>query len=146
MASTSTRATLAFGTGLLFGGGLTISGLINPAKVLNFLDVFGRWDPSLLVVMAAAVAVTFIGFRFVLRRPAPLFAETFQLPKRTDLDKRLITGAVLFGLGWGLAGFCPGPALTAIAIAGEPAVMFVLAMVVGMFLADQLFIPKQVKT
>ncbi len=145
MASNSTRATFAFGVGLLFGGGLTISGLVNPAKVLNFLDVFGQWDPSLLVTMAGAVAVTFVGFRMVLRRSAPLFAEKFQLPTRTDLDQRLIAGAVLFGLGWGLAGFCPGPALTALAIVGEPAVMFVLAMAVGMFLADQLFAPKKTK-
>ena len=145
MTSNSTQATFAFGIGLLFGGGLTISGLVNPAKVLNFLDLFGRWDPSLLVVMAGAVGVTFVGFRLVLRRSAPFFAEKFQLPARTDIDQRLIVGAVLFGVGWGLAGFCPGPALTVLAVAGEPAVTFVLAMAVGMFLADQLFAPKTAK-
>ncbi len=145
MASTTTRTIVAIGTGLLFGGGLTISGLINPAKVLNFLDVLGLWDPSLLVVMAGAVAVTLIGYRLVLRRSKPLLADAFQIPKRSDIDKRLLGGAAVFGLGWGLVGFCPGPALAALAIAGEPAVTFVLAMAVGMFLADQLFATKAAK-
>lgn len=145
MSTDTTRAITAFGVGLLFGGGLTVSGLINPAKVLNFLDVLGRWDPSLLVVLAGAVVITLVGFRIVLRRSAPVMAKRFQLPTRTDIDKRLLAGAVLFGLGWGLVGFCPGPVLTALAIAGEPAVLFVLAMAVGMLLADQLFAPKKVK-
>jgi uncharacterized protein len=136
------RTLAAFLCGLIFGVGLTISGMTNPAKVLNFLDVFGHWDPSLLLVMAGAVVVTFIGFRLVWRRSAPLFADAFQVPTRTDFDSRLITGAALFGVGWGLAGFCPGPALTALVIAGQPAVYLVLSMAVGMFLADQLFAPR----
>ncbi len=145
MSSNATRVTAALGAGLLFGVGLTVSGMINPAKVLNFLDVLGRWDPSLLLVMAGAVGVTFIGFQIVLRRAAPLMAKKFQVPTRTDIDKRLLSGALLFGLGWGLVGFCPGPALTALIIAGEPAVLFVLAMAVGMLLADQLFRPSKGK-
>lgn len=145
MTSGSARSLAAFGAGLLFGGGLTVSGMINPAKVLNFLDVLGTWDPSLLLVMAGALAVTFTGYRLVWRRAAPIMSDTFQSPTRTDLDKRLISGAVLFGLGWGLVGFCPGPALTALVIGGEPVVYFVLSMLVGMFLADQLFAPRQAK-
>lgn len=139
------RTTSAFGIGLVFGGGLTLSGMVNPAKVLNFLDIFGQWDPSLLLVMASAVAVTFVGFRLVLRRAGPMFDDSFQVPTRVDIDKRLIAGAVLFGIGWGLVGFCPGPALTALVIGGEPVVYFVLSMLVGMFMADQLFAPTQSK-
>ncbi|WP_029004853.1 DUF6691 family protein [Azorhizobium doebereinerae] len=118
--------------GLVFGLGLVISGMANPAKVLNFLDVAGTWDPSLAFVMAGAVAVTFIGFRLVLARPRPLFAAAFQVPTRRDLEPRLIVGPAIFGIGWGLSGLCPGPAFTALALAAPGALVFMPAMLAGM--------------
>lgn len=125
-----------FCVGLLFGIGLIVSGMSDPAKVLNFLDVAtiatGQWDASLAFVMAGAVTVAFIGYRLVLRRPAPLLSGQFQLPTRTDIDRRLIIGAALFGLGWGLAGFCPGPALVALTSGQKLVWLFVGAMIAGM--------------
>src|SRR5262245_30467308 len=100
--------------GLIFGLGLLISGMANPAKVQNFLDLVGSFDPSLLLVMLGAVAVTFIGYRFVLRRPEPVLAAHFYVPSKKDIDVSLVLGAALFGLGWGLSGFCPGPAITSV--------------------------------
>src|SRR5262245_62996894 len=97
--------------GLLFGLGLIISGMVDPAKVQNFLDLFGTWDPSLAFVMAGAVATAFIGYRIAWWRPAPLLSQRFELPTDNGLDTRLVLGAGLFGIGWGLTGFCPGPAL-----------------------------------
>lgn len=130
---------LQFVIGLIFGLGLVVSGMSDPAKVLNFLDLggirAGTWDPSLAFVMAGAVAVTFIGFRFVLKRPQPLFAERFHLPARDDLDRRIVAGPAIFGIGWGLAGFCPGPALTALGFGAPAAFLFVAAMLAGMVLA-----------
>ena len=118
--------------GLLFGLGLVVSGMANPAKVLNFLDIFGIWDPSLAFVMGGAVAVAFLGFRLALQRQRPLLAAEFQVPNRRDLDARLLSGAALFGVGWGLGGFCPGPAIVAL-VSGVPAVfVFVASMLVGM--------------
>lgn len=127
--------------GLLFGFGLVISGMTNPAKVLNFLDVYGKWDPSLLLVLAAAVTVAFIGFRLVWRWSSPIYAQEFQIPKASKIDRRLIAGAAVFGTGWGLGGLCPGPAISAVVTGGEPALYFVCAMIVGMILADFLFAP-----
>jgi uncharacterized membrane protein YedE/YeeE len=128
-----------FVIGLIFGFGLLLSGMSNPAKVLNFLDLAGirsgTWDPSLAFVMAGAIAVTFIGFDRVLRQPQPLLGETFHLPTKQELDIRIISGPAIFGLGWGLAGFCPGPALTALGFGSPAAVIFVAAMVAGMLLA-----------
>jgi uncharacterized protein len=125
--------------GLTFGFGLLLSGMSDPAKVLNFLDLAGigsgTWDPSLAFVMAGAVAVTFVGFDRVLREPQPLLGETFHLPTRRELDLRIISGPAIFGLGWGLAGFCPGPALTALGFGSQAAVIFVAAMIAGMLLA-----------
>ena len=118
--------------GLLFGAGLALSGMINPMKVQNFLDLFGTWDPTLLVVMAAGLAVTFIGYRFVLSGGRPLYAESFALPPTQPVDARLISGAALFGVGWGLTGFCPGPAMASLVFGLWPSVLFVLAMVAGM--------------
>lgn len=131
--------------GLIFGLGLTVSGMSNPAKVLNFLDVLGTWDPSLLVVMAAALIVTFVGYRLVWRRAAPVCAAEFQKPQATKVDRRLVSGSVMFGVGWGLVGLCPGPAITALIIGGEPALYFFLAMIVGMGLAEVLFLGPQVQ-
>jgi uncharacterized membrane protein YedE/YeeE len=130
---------LQFAVGLIFGIGLLVSGMSNPAKVLNFLDLgaiaAGGWDASLAFVMAGAVAVTFSGFRWVLRRSRPLLGDTFHLPPRRELDLRIIAGPAIFGIGWGLLGFCPGPALTALGYGSAKAFIFVAAMFAGMGLA-----------
>lgn len=112
-------------------------GAVNPAKVMGFLDVAGNWDPTLAVVLASALAVTIPAFHWILKRPHPLLATSFALPSKSDLEPRLIGGAALFGVGWGLAGLCPGPAI--IALAGAlPVVAFVLAMLAGALLHDRL--------
>jgi uncharacterized membrane protein YedE/YeeE len=125
-----------FAIGLVFGLGLVIAGMSDPAKVLNFLDLgaipTGGWDPSLAFVMGGAIAVTFLGFRLVLRRSQPIFGGKFHLPTATDIDARIIAGPAIFGVGWGLAGFCPGPAFTALTTGGNAALIFVAAMLVGM--------------
>lgn len=123
------------GLGLLFGIGLVVSGMSDPAKVLNFLDLFGTFDPSLAFVMGGAVLVAFIGFRLALARQAPVLAPRFQLPTRRDIDTRLIVGAALFGIGWGLGGFCPGPAFTALGLAAAGTLVFLPAMIAGMWAA-----------
>lgn len=120
--------------GLLFGVGLTLAQMVNPAKVLNFLDFAGAWDPSLALVLAGATGTAAIGFRLVRRRSAPLFATTFHLPTATDIDRPLVLGAVLFGIGWGLVGLCPGPALAALTIEPAGVAIFVIAMVAGMLI------------
>lgn len=124
----------ALALGLLFGLGLLVSGMADPAKVRAFLDVTGRWDPSLALVMAGAVAVSAAGYRLALRRGRPVLAPRFDVPTRRDLDLRLIAGAAIFGLGWGLVGLCPGPALTILTVAPAEALTFVAAMVAGMLL------------
>ena len=118
--------------GLLFGGGLAVSGMIDPAKVLNFLDITGTWDASLAFVLAGATATAAIGFALVRRRPAPLFAAQFQIPTARAVEPRLLAGATLFGIGWGLAGLCPGPALVDLAIAPGSIGLFVASMLAGM--------------
>lgn len=128
----ATRNVSAFACGLLFGLGLIVSGMANPAKVLGFLDLGGQWDPSLAFVMAGAVAIAAIGFRLARTRPASLLGAPMQLPTARRVDTRLIAGALIFGAGWGLAGFCPGPALVS-AASGQPrAWLFVAAMLAGM--------------
>jgi hypothetical protein len=122
-------------SGLLFGFGLIVSGLVNPAKVLGFLDFAGTWDPSLAFTMAAAVLTTAIGYGLAFRRKSPLLGGSFQLPTATDVDARLLGGAALFGVGWGLVGFCPGPAVSALATGSGEALVFVVAMLGGMGLA-----------
>lgn len=121
--------------GLLFGAGLVISGMVDPAKVTNFLDLAGAWDPSLAFVMAGAVIVAFFGYRVVLKRPAPVVGGKFHLPGVTGIDRRLVTGAAIFGLGWGLSGFCPGPALTGLGLGAPGTLAFVPAMLIGMWAA-----------
>jgi uncharacterized membrane protein YedE/YeeE len=123
---------IALVSGIVFGLGLAISGMVNPAKVLNFFDVFGSFDPSLALVMAGALPVTFIGYRLTLRRNAPIFAHRFHLPTSKDVDGRLILGSALFGLGWGLSGFCPGPVITSLVTLSPEPVIFIIAMLVGM--------------
>ena len=118
--------------GALFGAGLTLSGMLNPAKVAGFLDLFGVWDPSLAFVMGGGVIANFIGHRIATRRAAPVFGDGFSIPTRTDIDSRLLLGAALFGVGWGLAGLCPGPAIASILLAPGEVALFVLMMLAGL--------------
>jgi hypothetical protein len=131
-----------FIVGLIFGTGLVIAGMSDPAKVLNFLDIAaiptGGWDPSLAFVMAAGTLVTFVGYRYVLRRQSPIFDSQFHLPHAKNINAPVIVGPALFGIGWGLAGFCPGPAFTALSTGSGNAIIFVLTMLAGMFAARQL--------
>lgn len=117
--------------GLTFGAGIIISGMANPAKVLNFFDLAGTWDPSLILVMAAALVVTFIGYRLVLARPAPAFEPAFTLPGKGRIDLRLIGGAAVFGIGWGLSGFCPGGLLPVVSTLKPEVLYFTIAMLAG---------------
>jgi uncharacterized membrane protein YedE/YeeE len=121
----------ALAAGFVFGIGLWVSGMANPKKVLGFLDVTGEWDASLMLVMGGAVAVTLVAFRFILKRSSPLIEKTFSLPKKEDLDIPLVAGAAIFGIGWGTAGYCPGPALTALSTLTTESIVFVAAMVAG---------------
>jgi len=132
MTNTSIVRLSEFIVGLLFGCGLLLSGMTDPGKVLGFLDLAGSWDPSLAMVMGGAIAVGFFAFALANRRTTSFFGGALQLPATKDIDKRLVIGGLLFGAGWGLAGFCPGPGIVSMA-AGQPkALMFVLAMLVGM--------------
>ena len=124
-----------FVAGLVFGAGLVVSAMIDPAKIQNFLDLAGSWDPSLALVMAAAVAVTFLGFRAIFQLERPLLAERFHLPVADAIDARVIAGPAIFGIGWGLAGFCPGPAIASLGLAAPGTLVFVVAMLAGMALA-----------
>jgi hypothetical protein len=128
----------AFLIGVLFGTGIVLSGMANPAKVLNFFDVAGSWDPSLALVMAAALAVALPGYRLVLGRPAPVLDARFHLPRAQAIDARLVGGAALFGIGWGLAGVCPGGALPALGTGRAEIFGFVAALVAGMLIARAL--------
>jgi uncharacterized membrane protein YedE/YeeE len=123
-------------SGFIFGLGLLVSGMVNPAKVLAFLDVFGAWDPSLIVLMVTALAVSSVGFRMARRRGRPLLAPQSLWPTRSNIDAPLLIGAVLFGIGWGLVGLCPGPALEGLATLSPGILGFVAAMAVGMLAHD----------
>ncbi|MCW4150285.1 YeeE/YedE family protein [Halomonas sp. 18H] len=129
------KTLMGYIAGLLFGLGLTISGMTDPARVIGFLDIAGAWDPTLMFVLGGAVVTNFIGYRLVLRRSHPIFGERFQLPTRQDLDIRLIGGASLFGIGWGLSGYCPGPAFASIIGLSAPLFAMLVTMVMGWFLA-----------
>ncbi|NAW33792.1 DUF6691 family protein [Halomonas alimentaria] len=129
------KTLMGYIAGLIFGLGLAVSGMTDPARVLGFLDLAGAWDPTLMFVLGGAVVTNFIGYRLVFKRPNPIYAEAFQLPTRQDLDARLIGGSALFGIGWGLSGYCPGPAIASIAGLTLPLVAMLVAMVVGWFLA-----------
>ena len=120
--------------GLIFGFGLLVSGMMQPTKVLGFLDIFGAWDPSLAVVMVAALAVCVPGFALVRRRERPVLALQNAWPTKTDVDRPLVIGATMFGIGWGLVGLCPGPALENLATLSPSVILFVVAMVAGMLL------------
>ena len=123
----------SFLAGGLFGAGLLVSEMTNPAKVLGFLDIFGLWDPSLLLVMLGAVPTAFVGYQIVLRREKPVFSDMFHLPTSKDIDRKLVWGSVIFGIGWGLGGLCPGPAIASASFAGPDIVLFITAMLVGIF-------------
>ncbi len=126
---------MVFVSGLLFGAGVTISGMVNPMKVLNFLDITGIWDPSLAFVMAGGLIVTLIGYHFIFKRLEPFFASSFKLPTTKSVDAKLVLGSACFGLGWGLSGLCPGPAIASIAFGRSEIYLFVAAMAAGMVLA-----------
>ena len=125
-----------FLSGLVFGLGLVISGMANPAKVLNFLDLAGAWDPSLAFVMGGAVVVAFLGYRLTWRQNAPVLSDSFDVPSSTRIDRPLIVGAALFGIGWGIGGFCPGPAWTALPLLAPGTLVFLPMMLVGLWLGS----------
>lgn len=127
-----------FIAGVLFAIGLAVAGMTQPQKIIGFLDVFGQWDPSLLFVMFGAVVFNFFMFRLVLQRPNPLFASRFYVPDRRDIDVRLLMGSAIFGIGWGLGGFCPGPGLASLVTGTQSVFMFVGAMLVGVVLQAKL--------
>jgi uncharacterized protein len=118
--------------GVIFGAGLAVSDMVNPARVLNFLDFAGHWDPTLMFVMAGGLGVAALGYRLVLRRSSPVLGEKFYLPAQQQIDLRLVGGSALFGIGWGLAGICPGPALTDLMTLEPKVLVFVAAMLIGM--------------
>lgn len=131
-------------SGLIFGLGLILSGMGNPAKVQNFLDFFGQWDPSLALVMGGAIAVGLVAFTWAQKRSKALLGDAMQLPGKHTIDRKLITGSALFGIGWGLAGFCPGPALMNLATLQSEVWLFVAAMLAGM-LAQHLWVARNAK-
>jgi hypothetical protein len=127
----------AFGAGLVFGAGLALSAMTHPEKVLGFLDLSGHWDPSLLLVLGGATGIASVAFAFILRRRSPLLMPSFDLPIATRIDRRLVLGAVLFGLGWGLSGYCPGPAMALLAAlpgSGREALLFLPPLLIGLWL------------
>jgi len=132
------RHVLTYLIGLIFGVGISMSGMANPAKVINFFDIAGTWDPSLAFVMGGAVVVAFIGYRFVLRRERPVYEPAFDIPTRRDVDARLIGGSAIFGIGWGISGFCPGGALPALGTLDPNVLIFTLALMAGIFAARSL--------
>jgi len=134
---------LALACGLVFGLGLTVSGMINPARVLGFLDVAGAWNPTLAFVMGGAVVVAAVAFALGRRRAAPLLEGRFHAATRSVIDSRLIGGAAIFGVGWGLVGYCPGPALAALALGRWETLLFVLAMLAGMALFELIEAPSR---
>jgi uncharacterized membrane protein YedE/YeeE len=124
--------------GLIFGMGLVLSGMANPAKVLGFLDLAGAWDPSLILVMGGAISVGFFAFVLARRRTVSLIGADMKLPTARHIDRRLVLGSILFGVGWGVAGFCPGPALVALGMGQPKALVFVAAMLAGMLVFEVL--------
>ncbi|WP_342609782.1 YeeE/YedE family protein [Vibrio tritonius] len=136
-----TFALVAAFSGVLFGIGMAISGMANPQKVIGFLDIFGAWDPSLLFVMGGALAIFMPSYRWLIKpRKAPVSNERFSLPNNQQIDRRLILGAAIFGLGWGLAGICPGPALASLTMGNGDVWIFVIAMVVGLTLSHRVLL------
>lgn len=134
--NTLTHRLTEFAVGVLFGWGLIISGMTDPGKVVGFLDLAGTWDPSLALVMGGAIAVGVVAFGLAKNRTVTFWGDALKLPTASDIDRRLIVGSLLFGAGWGLAGFCPGPAIVSVGAGQDKAVVFVLAMVAGMALYE----------
>ncbi|KUL92960.1 membrane protein [Bosea sp. WAO] len=130
----------ALAAGTLFGLGLAMSGMLDPARVRGFLDIFGAWDPSLAFVLGGAVTVALAGMAVLKRLRRPVFDEQFHLPATSPVDRRLVLGSAIFGIGWGMAGFCPGPALASLSLGLAPVVLFVVAMLVGMTLHDRVWL------
>ena len=129
---------MALVAGLVFGLGLILSGMTNPAKVIGFLDLAGNWDPSLALVMAGAIAVSFVPFRIARNRSMALLGGPIRLPTASDIDRRLVLGSLAFGMGWGLAGYCPGPALASLLSGGAKPLLFVISMLAGMAIFELL--------
>jgi uncharacterized membrane protein YedE/YeeE len=125
--------------GIIFGMGLSLSQMISPNKVLNFLDITGNWDPSLIFVMIGALAVAFVSFKWILKRPAPILEENFQLSRKLSVDKSLLLGAAIFGIGWGMSGYCPGPAVTGLGLLSLESIIMVAAIYLGFFAYNRLF-------
>ncbi|HUL92160.1 MAG TPA: DUF6691 family protein [Burkholderiales bacterium] len=136
------RNASALAAGLLFGLGLAISQMVNPDKVLDFLDVAGDWDPSLALVMGGAVGVAMLAFRFVLKRGKPMFESEFHLPRMTKVDRRVLLGSAIFGLGWGIGGYCPGPGIAALSAGSVEALVFVAGMALGSVLHQRVAAPR----
>lgn len=134
------RLFVALAIGALFGAGLALSAMIDPARVLGFLDIAGRWDPTLAFVMGGALIPSAIAYRWRRAMDRPRLSDTFAVPEAAPIDSRLIVGAVMFGVGWGLVGFCPGPALAALLLGGWPVFVFIAAMVIGMGFHDRLWV------
>lgn len=134
------RLLVALAIGALFGAGLALSAMIDPARVLGFLDIAGRWDPTLAFVMGGALIPSAIAYRWRRAMDRPRLADNFDVSEAAPIDRRLIVGAVMFGVGWGLVGFCPGPALAALLLGGWPVLAFVAAMVIGMVFHDRLWV------
>jgi uncharacterized membrane protein YedE/YeeE len=132
------QGAIALVSGLLFGAGLVVSGMTQPTKVIGFLDLFGAWDASLVLVMGGAIGVHFFAYRLIAGRTMPWFASRFVLPSRRDIDGKLIVGAIVFGAGWGLGGFCPDPGVVAAASGGSDALTFIAALLVGIYATGKL--------
>lgn len=138
MKQKNTNGLVAFIVGLIFSLGLGLSGMTNPKNVLGFLDIFGDWNPSLIFVMIGAISVHFILFRFIMKREAPLLSHKWHVPTKHEITPSLILGSSLFGIGWGLAGYCPGPALVSLANLNEKPFIFVISMSIGMLIFQEL--------
>ena len=128
--------------GIIFGIGLSLSHMINPNKVLNFLDITGSWDPSLIFVMLGALVVAFVSFQLILKRPAPIWVESFHISRKSSVDRPLILGAAIFGIGWGMSGYCPGPAVAGLGLLSMESVIMVAAIYLG-FIAYQRFFERR---
>ena len=139
------RLLAAFGSGAVFGLGLAMSGMMDPARVQGFLDIFGAWDPTLVFVMAGAVSAAFVGVTLSKRMARPVLDTRFNVPTSRVIDRRLIVGSAIFGAGWGLAGFCPGPALAGLSLGLVPVAVFVAAMLAGMLAHDRVFAERAVR-
>ena len=131
------RNVFSLTSGLIFGFGLAVSSMINPVKIVGFLDITGNWDPSLAFVMGGAVFVTALTFRLILKRPKPIFTDIFELPSKVSLDRKLITGAAIFGVGWAMSGLCPGPAISSIGLLDEKLLIFVCTLLIGSFIGKK---------